>query len=50
MVGFSRIALGAHYVSDVLAGIFFSMTWLTICLLAARPLRQLALRLGRAAA
>lgn len=44
MVGFSRIALGAHYVSDVLAGMFFGMAWLTICLFAARPLRRIALR------
>src|SRR4029077_477779 len=41
-VGFSRIALGAHYVTDVLAGMFFGMTWLTICLIAARPLRRIA--------
>ncbi len=44
MIGFSRIALGAHYVTDVLAGMFFGMSWLTICLFAARPLRRLALR------
>ena len=44
MVGFSRIAIGAHYVTDVLAGMFFGMSWLTICLFAARPLRRLALR------
>jgi undecaprenyl-diphosphatase len=43
MVGFSRIALGAHYVTDVLAGMFFGMAWLTICLFAARPLRRIAL-------
>jgi undecaprenyl-diphosphatase len=43
LVGFSRIALGAHYVSDVLAGMFFGMAWLTICLFAARPLRRVAL-------
>ena len=43
LVGFSRIALGAHYVSDVLAGMFFGMAWLTICLFAARPLRRMAL-------
>lgn len=44
LVGFSRIALGAHYLSDVLAGMFFGIAWLTICLFAARPLRRLALR------
>jgi len=44
MVGFSRIALGAHYFTDVLAGMFFGMAWLTICLYAARPLRRAFVR------
>jgi membrane-associated phospholipid phosphatase len=44
MVGFSRIALGAHYFTDVLAGMFFGMAWLTICLFAARPLRRVVVR------
>ena len=43
VVGFSRIALGAHYFTDVLGGIFFGMMWLTLCLFIARPLRRATL-------
>jgi membrane-associated phospholipid phosphatase len=40
LVGFSRIALGAHYLSDVIAGIFLGVLWLMICALLLRPMRR----------
>lgn len=38
LVGFSRIYLGVHYLSDVLAAISMGMVWLVICLIAVRGL------------
>src|SRR2546428_9494172 len=40
LVGFSRIALGAHYLTDVLAAIFFGIVWLALCLIAGKPMRR----------
>src|SRR5438552_18403964 len=40
LVGFSRIALGAHYLSDVIAAIFLGTLWLMICALLLRPRRR----------
>jgi membrane-associated phospholipid phosphatase len=40
LVGFSRIALGAHYLSDVIAAIFLGSLWLLICALLLRPRRR----------
>lgn len=40
LVGFSRIALGAHFLTDVLAAIIFGVLWLAFCLIAGKPLRR----------
>ena len=38
LVGFSRIYLGVHYLSDVLAAMSISTVWLILCLIAVRGL------------
>ena len=45
LVGFSRIALGAHFLTDVLAAIFFGIIWLAFCVMAGAPLRRRKLQL-----
>ena len=40
LVAFSRVYLGAHYVSDVLAAMAESAGWLTVCITAVSTLRR----------
>jgi membrane-associated phospholipid phosphatase len=39
LVGFSRVALGAHFLTDVLAAILFGIIWLALCMVLGKPLR-----------
>ncbi len=40
LVGFSRIALGAHYLTDVLGAIVGGTSWLILCLLVVERTRR----------
>ncbi len=40
LVGFSRLYLGAHYLSDVLAGVFEGIAWLAVVWIAVTTLRR----------
>src|SRR6184192_2650460 len=40
LVGFSRIALGAHFLTDVLAAIFFGISWLMLCMVLGKPMQR----------
>jgi membrane-associated phospholipid phosphatase len=40
LLAFSRIALGAHFLTDVLGAIAFGIFWLAFCLFATKPVRR----------
>jgi membrane-associated phospholipid phosphatase len=40
LVGFTRIALGAHFLTDVLAAMFFGIIWLMLCTILGKSVRR----------
>jgi undecaprenyl-diphosphatase len=48
-IGFSRMFLGAHWFSDVVAGYCAATIWLTFCITSVEALRRRRLRMVEAA-
>lgn len=49
LVGFSRIALGAHFLTDVLAAIIFGMLWLILCMVLGKTMQRRPVALATSA-
>ena len=49
LVGFSRIALGAHFLTDVLAAVVFGMLWLMLCMILGKSMQRRTLALATSA-
>jgi undecaprenyl-diphosphatase len=46
LIGFSRLYLGVHYLSDVLAGYALALAWLGLCLITIEAVRARLPRAG----
>lgn len=46
LVGFSRIALGAHFLTDVLAAIIFGILWLMLCMVLGKSMQRRTIALA----
>jgi len=44
LVGFSRVALGAHFLTDVLAAIIFGILWLMLCMVLGKSMQRRTVR------
>jgi undecaprenyl-diphosphatase len=49
LVGFTRIALGAHFLTDVLAAIFFGTIWLMLCTVLGKSIQRRTVALATSA-
>ena len=49
VVGFSRVALGAHFLTDVLAAMFFGTIWLMLCTLLGKSMQRRTIALSTSA-
>lgn len=49
LVGFSRIALGAHFLTDVLAAMFFGIIWLMLCTVLGKSMQRKTVALATSA-
>jgi undecaprenyl-diphosphatase len=48
-VGFSRIALGAHFLTDVLAAIICGIVWLMLCMVLGKSMQRRTVALATSA-
>lgn len=45
LIGLSRVYLGVHYITDVIAGFMAGFVWLTVCIATFEFMKKLKLKL-----